>query len=149
MLIRGDIDLRQDFLARRYLKGEVVTVHFAATAGSVSSREGANHYVAGDALITGSTGDQWSVSRERFDARYEAIAGTTPGGDGSYRNRPLVVLARQQQQAFEVQRSAGGDVIAGAALDWLLQYAPGDHGIVGDNKFRRLYRLAEQALDQP
>ena len=143
MLIRCDADLRQDPQARRYLKSEVVTVRFATAAGAVSSREGANHYVAGDALIAGSTGDHWSVSRERFEARYQAIADTTPGGDGSYCNRPIAVLARQQQQAFGVERSAGGDVIAGAALDWLLQYAPGDHGIVGNSKFQLLYRLAD------
>jgi hypothetical protein len=50
------------------------------------------------------------------------------------------VLARQIPDGFSVRRSAAGDLLRGHARDWLLQYAPGDWGIVEDAKFRRLYR---------
>jgi hypothetical protein len=43
--------------------------------------------------------------------------------------------------AFTVQRSAGGDVLRGEAGDWLVQYAPGDHGIVAAERFDRVYRV--------
>ncbi len=137
----SDLDLRNDPQARAYLKHEVVTVRFAQTAGAIHSREGLNHYAVGDALITGSTGDHWSVSRDRFDAKYQAMPGIAHGLDGAYHNRPMPVLAIQQMQAFSVERSAGGDVIQGQAGDWLMQYAPGDHGIVEHAKFQRVYRL--------
>jgi hypothetical protein len=42
---------------------------------------------------------------------------------------------------FSVSRSAGGDVLRGASGDWLVQYAPGDHGIVERTRFERVYRL--------
>ena len=89
--------------------------------------------------MTGSTGDRWSVSRDRFDARY-LPEGMAMGKPGPYRNRPASVLARQMDQAFSVARSAGGDVLAGHAGDWLLQYAPGDFGVVDRARFERVYR---------
>jgi hypothetical protein len=133
-------DLRHDRAALSYVKHETVRVVFAVAAGSIASREGTNHYSAGDALITGSGGDSWSVSRERFDRRYLPLPPLAHGADGAYCSAPLPVLARQIADDFIVRRSAAGDLLRGRALDWLLQYAPGDWGIVEDAKFRRLYR---------
>jgi hypothetical protein len=93
----------------------------------------------GDALVTGSTGDRWSVSRGRFDAKYSALAPTIHGEDGRYQARPVPVLAKQMSEAFSLARSAGGDVLRGVAQDWVLQYAPGDHGIVQNARFQRIY----------
>jgi hypothetical protein len=134
------IDLQHDDGAAPYVKQETVQVSFALADGSIASREGANHYRAGDALLTGSGGDRWSVARERFDRRYQAVPPLQHGSDGAYRSLPLPVLARQIPEPFTVRRSAGGDLLRGAANDWLLQYAPGDWGIVEDAKFQRLYR---------
>jgi len=136
-----NFDLEKDTSAGRYIKEEIVTVRFADEAGSVASREGANRYAMGDALITGSTGDRWSVSRDRFDAKYEPIAPLLHGQPGAYRNKPIPVWAKQIQAPFRVQRIAGGDVITGNAGDWLMQYAPGDYGIVDNTKFQKVYRL--------
>ena len=140
--IPADLDLRGDSRARQYVKQEVVRVHFADEVGAIESREGPNHYAIGDALITGSTGDHWSVSRDRFDAKYVPLAGVTHGHDGEYQNKRVPVLAVQQAQAFAVERTAGGDVIHGQSGDWLMQYAPGDHGIVENAKFQKVYRPA-------
>lgn len=134
------IDLRQDARASCYVKDETVQVVFAHSAGSIASREGANRYAAGDALLTGTGGDRWSVARERFEARYRPLPPLPHGADGAYRNLPLPVLARQIGAAFTVRRRAGGDLLHGGAGDWLLQYAPGDWGIVADARFRQLYR---------
>jgi hypothetical protein len=136
------VDLREHAGAVSYVKQETVRVAFARAPGSLASREGANHYQPGDALVTGSGGDRWSVSRERFDRRYQPLPPLPHGSDGEYCSLPLPVLACQIPQAFTVRRSAGGDLLRGGAHDWLLQYAPGDWGIVEDAKFRRLYRRA-------
>jgi hypothetical protein len=129
----------------QYIKHEVVDVRFAETVGAIQSREGLNSYQIGDALITGSTGDHWSVSRDRFDTKYLPVAGIlhghAHGTNGQYQNKPSPVLAIQQTQAFAVEREAGGDVIQGQAGDWLMQYAPGDHGIVENAKFQKVYEL--------
>jgi hypothetical protein len=43
--------------------------------------------------------------------------------------------------AFSVARSAGGDLLHGAAGDWLVQYAPGDYGVIARARFELVYRL--------
>jgi hypothetical protein len=91
-------------------------------------------------MITGVTGTRWSVARERFDAKYEAVPPTRMGDDGRYAARPVPVLARQIDEAFSAERSAGGDRLQGKAGDWLLQYGPGDFGVAGQERFARIYR---------
>ncbi len=140
MLELDNIDLAADPAARRYVKEEAVDVVFAKDAGELISREGPNRYQAGDALITGSTGDRWSVSRHRFDARYEPVPPLQAGADGRYRAKPVPVLARQMQETFCIARKKGGDMLRGHAKDWLLQYAPGDYGIVENARFVLVYR---------
>lgn len=138
------IDLASDPKARSYVKNEVVTVEFAAMPGIIASREGRNRYSAGDALITGSTGDHWSVTRDRFDAKYAPIPPLTHGDNGKYKNLPLPVLALQVHEPFCIERVRGGDLLHGNAEDWLMQYAPGDYGIVENAKFRKVYRMYEE-----
>jgi uncharacterized protein (DUF2237 family) len=123
------------------VKDAVVWVEFAAEPGMLQSAVGLNRYAAGDALLTGSTGDRWCVSRDRFDAKYQPDAATSPGEPGRYRNRPLPVLAKRMTVAFTVERSAGGDLLRGYAGDWLVQYAPGDFGIVAAARFDSVYRI--------
>lgn len=137
------IDLRNDAQARSYVKNEVVTVAFATADGVIASREGPNTYHSGDALITGSTGDRWSVTRARFDAKYTPIAPLQPGHDGAYRNIPVAILAKQMPEDFAIERTRGSDLLRGKAGDWLMQYAPGDYGIVEQAKFAKVYRAVQ------
>jgi uncharacterized protein (DUF2237 family) len=136
-----DPDLTEDSDAVWAVKDELVTVEFAAAAGTLESAVGTNRYEPGDALLTGSTGDRWCVSRDRFDAKYEPEAPTLRGEPGRYRNRPVSVLAKRMTVDFTVERSAGGDLLQGNAGDWLVQYAPGDHGIVAAARFDSVYRV--------
>src|ERR1700750_1262966 len=89
------IDLRTHPQAAIYLKSEIVDVVFATEAGALQSREGLNRYSVGDAVITGATGDRWSVSRDRFDAKLSPVAPLQAGEGGRYLNIPLPVLAVQ------------------------------------------------------
>ena len=140
MLTLKNIDLERDAGAGRYTKVETVEVTFASSDAAVMSREGLNHYRAGDALITGSTGDRWSVTRARFDARYEPVPPLASGAPGCYRSKPIPVLAKQINEAFSLERVTGGDLLQGKPGDWVMQYAPGDYGIVEGAKFARVYR---------
>jgi hypothetical protein len=135
-----NIDLARDPAAARYIKSETVHVTFARQAGELISLEGPNRYQPGDAIITGSTGSRWSVSRERFEAKYRPVPPQANGKDGAYAARRVPVLARQFDQPFTAERSAGGDLLSGNAGDWLLQYGPGDFGIAADERFARIYR---------
>ena len=140
MLKLSNIDLTTDATAATFVKNEVVEVAFATADGELISREGANRFHAGDALITGSTGDRWSVSRNRFDEKYHPNPTLCAGDNGQYRSKPVPVLARQMLEPFTVDRSSGGDMLRGLAHDWLLQYAPGDYGIVENARFKQVYR---------
>ncbi|MGC2033616.1 MAG: PGDYG domain-containing protein [Steroidobacteraceae bacterium] len=88
-------DLGADPGACWVMKDEVVAVEFAAVPGTIESAVGLNRYAAGDALLTGLTGDRWCVSCERFDAKYLPKAPTLRGQEGRYRNRPVPVLAKR------------------------------------------------------
>jgi hypothetical protein len=138
-----ELDLTGNIHAVWAVKDELVTVEFAVAAGTLESAVGTNRYTVGDALITGTTGDRWCVSRHRFEAKYAAEEPTQIGQPGSYRNRPLPVRARCMDVPFCVRRSAGGDVLHGEAGDWLVQYAPGDHGIVAQDRFASVYRVLD------
>jgi uncharacterized protein (DUF2237 family) len=136
-----DPNLTEDSDAVWAVKDELVTVEFAVAAGTLESAVGTNRYEPGDALLTGSTGDRWCVSRGRFQAKYRALPPTQPGQPGPYRNLPVAVRAKQMAAPFTVARSAGGDLLFGAAGDWLMQYAPGDYGIVAAARFTGVYHV--------
>src|ERR1700687_6122112 len=95
-------DLAADSAACWAVKDEVVSVEFAVAAGVLESAVGLNRYAAGDALLTGSTGDRWCVSRDRFDAKYQSEAPPLRGQAGRYRNRPVAVLAKRMTVEFIV-----------------------------------------------
>jgi len=145
MIELTQLDLRRDPAAQRVVKNEIVAVEFAATDGELTSLEGPNRYARGDALVTGSAGERWVVSRERFDPKYVPVdAGLAHGEPGRYRNRPAVVLAKRMDAPFTIARSAaGGDRLTGAAGDWVMQYAPGDYGVVQAARFAKVYRVAD------
>ena len=147
MLHLEQIDLRQDPAAARYLKTEVVQVAFAQAPGELISLEGPNRYQVGDAIITGCTGDRWSVDRHRFDAKYQSVAPTVDSQDGAYKAKPVPVLAKQINEAFTAARSAGRDVLRGEAGDWLMQYGPGDFGVCGQRRFEQVYKKVESGVD--
>lgn len=145
MLQLENIELRGDPCSASYIKNEIVAVEFAATDGELMSREGPNRYRPGDAIVTGVTGDRWCVSRDRFDAKYEAVAPTLFGASGNYRNRPIPILAKQIHEPFSIARSSGGDILRGNAGDWVVQYAPGDYGLVEQRRFTAVYRRITDA----
>jgi hypothetical protein len=148
MLHLQNIDLRNDTDSAHYLKNETVTVEFAKSAGELMSREGPNRYLPNDAIVTGSTGDRWCVSRDRFNAKYEAVMPTVFGESGAYRNKPIPVLAKQMNEDFSLARSSGGDVLRGTDGDWVLQYGPGDYGVVERSRFQKVYVLHSPAVQQ-
>ena len=138
-----DVDLSTANDATLFVKNETVEVVFATADSELTSREGTNRYAAGDALITATDGSRWSVSRNRFDAKYDPVAPVTAGENGAYPSKPVAVFARQMREPFTISRSAGGDVLRGLAQDWLLQYAPGDHGIIANTRFLQVYRAVK------
>ncbi|KAM9985701.1 hypothetical protein ACTFIZ_012374 [Dictyostelium cf. discoideum] len=120
LVLLDKINLSEDSQANDYIKSEQVSVKFAKQAGQVLSSVGINDYQVGDAIIATQSGESWNVS---------------------YQNHPHKIRAKQMPFAFSIARSTGGDILQGAAFDWLVEYAPGDYGIV--QRFHAVYRLAD------
>lgn len=142
------VDLSLDPRAWRARKKPVaVHAQFAGRPGTLATREGPVRYEAGAALLTGTASERWPVERGTFDATYEPLAGTVPGQDGAYRKRPRDVLARRLDQPTTIAIAAG-DPLRGQPGDWLLQYGPGEYGIVGNDIFSATYELLQPVGDQ-
>jgi hypothetical protein len=133
-------NLGKDNQAHAYIKVETVRVYFAFNAGLLISRVGPNHFVVGDAIVSAADGEKWVVSRRRFDEKYFPVAPTQTGQPGTYDAKKLVVYAKKMPLAFSIAREADGDKLTGAAGDWLMQYAPGDFGVVLNARFQRIYQ---------
>lgn len=114
-------------------------VEFAPAPGRVRTLEGEVGHEAGDAILTGLRGERWPVARARFEATYEPVPPTRRGLPGTYRKLPLRVLARRLDTPFAVPAGPGADPLRGEAGDWLLQYGPGEHGIVAADIFEATY----------
>jgi hypothetical protein len=140
------VDLATDARARRVVKQPgAADVVFAEHDGELQTQEGLVAYRAGDAILTGPLGERWPVARGAFLESYEPEPPTRPGKSGRYRKRPAVVLARRMSEPFSVRVGHGDDTLRGQRGDWLLQYAPDQHGIVSAEIFDQTYRV----LDSP
>jgi hypothetical protein len=115
-----------------------VNVEIAAHDGVLSTLEGPVSYHAGDALITGVKGERWPVEKLRFERTYEPVPPTHAGESGSYARLPNEVRACQMPAAFTVT-TGGGDQLHGRPGDWLLEYGPGEEGVVAADVFAETY----------
>jgi hypothetical protein len=119
----------------------LVTVRFAEQAGHVETLEGPVRHQAGDALVTGESGELWPVGRTRFLETHEPVEGTLAGCDGIYRRRSGMVMAKRLSCTEDVVLSGARGTLHGDAGDWLVEYAPGDAAIVAADIFERTYEL--------
>jgi hypothetical protein len=136
------LDLSTDLRCRQVRKRVIpMSVTFAVAPGRLQTLEGPVPYKAGDAIMTGVKGEHWPVERHRFLERYEPSPGTNSGEDGTYTRRPEDVLAVQltsKDEPMEITTQSGGQLTAREG-DWLVQYAPGDFGVVDPEIFEETY----------
>ncbi|MDL2207649.1 PGDYG domain-containing protein [Desulfovibrio sp. OttesenSCG-928-M16] len=126
--------------ARLVVKQDIpVRVVFADKAGTLDTLEGKVNYERGDALLTGSEGENWPVSRDSFDRRYVPEAAVERGQNGIYRPVAEPVWAAQIHEAFTVILSDEKGSLLGRAGDWLVQYGVGEYGIVDREIFASRY----------
>ena len=97
-------------------------------------------FQAGDAVMTGPSGESWPIARATFESTYSAVSGGRMGQDSKFFKKPLPVLAVQMTEPFTVTASWGH--LEGKGGDWIVQYdeAGLDFGIVGSALFERTYQ---------
>lgn len=122
-----------------------VQVRWMAQAGVCPTREGDVAFAAGDPVLTGVEGEQWTMPAARFLAAYEPVAPLAPGADGPYRKKPALVWARRLDAPADVRVGYQHDLLHGEPGDWLVQYGPGDFGMVAAAIFDKTYEVVGAA----
>jgi hypothetical protein len=135
-LVSGD---PQHVAARKFERE--VEVRFADQPCTVQTPEGLVHAKPGDAIITGSGGEHWRVSRAHFADKYRALAATESGLPGRYVSLPNRILALHMSQPFEVWLADGISRLAGHTGDWLVDYGDGSLGVVSEGIFASTYEI--------
>jgi len=84
-----------------------VEVQFTSAACTVQTAEGVVQARPGDAIVTGSAGERWRVSRGHFAEKYRAVPPTVEGQAGPYVSLPNSIMAVPMPGPFEVLLADG------------------------------------------
>jgi hypothetical protein len=118
-----------------------VDVHFTPLACTIQTSEGIVHAAPGDAIVTGTGGERWRVSRAHFTEKYRPVPPTQAGESGRYESLPIDISAMPMTEAFEVLLADGESLLEGRPGDWLVDYGDGSLGIVSQAAFATTYAI--------
>jgi hypothetical protein len=118
-----------------------VHVRFAHVACEVYTREGIAKAKPGDAIITGTGGEQWRVSRARFAEKYRPRPPLVVGVAGEYLSLRYQILAIPMSITFLVVLADGESRLMGQPGDWLVDYGDGSLGVVSPVVFATTYEI--------
>ena len=107
---------------------------YAEADETIETKEGSVGARAGDAIMTGTEGEQWPIPAEKFAQTYDDL------GDGTAAKKNIPVFAKEMIEPFQVKVSWSDDLLQGEAGDYLVQYGPGDYGAVGREIFGKTYK---------
>ena len=100
---------------------------------TVFTREGKVEAPAGAYIMTGTEGEKWPIPADKFEETYDII------DDSTAAKKPIPVLGKNMKEDFFVTVSWSPDKLEGKPGDWLVQYGPGDYGVVGADIFNDTY----------
>ena len=115
-------------------------VDFAEKDGTIETKEGTQPYKAGDAIVTGTEGEQWPIPTDSFNKTYEVV----DKDKGLYAKKSIDVYARKMGDPFTVNISWSNKPLVGKPGDWLVQYRADDFGIVDGGIFNKTYDIIRQ-----
>jgi hypothetical protein len=121
-----------------------IDVRFTPIPCPVQTHEGVVHAQPGDAIITGTAGEHWRVSRARFSEKYRPVAPTVDGQAGRYISLPNRIVALPMRASFEVLLADGVSRLSGHEGDWLVDYGDGSLGIVSQAIFATTYEIIDR-----
>ena len=107
---------------------------YAETDETIETKEGSVGAQAGDAIMTGTEGEEWPIPAEKFAETYDDL------GDGTAAKKNIPVFAKEMAEPFQVKVSWSDDLLQGEAGDYLVQYGVGDYGVVGREIFGKTYK---------
>lgn len=111
----------------------------------VKTKEGDVNAFKGQALLTGTKGEQWPIPWDKFESTYSikwnAIDGKIQDDSGVCWKKPMLVDAVRLKVAFAVKPSWSEDLLHGKPGDYLVKYGENDFGIVADAIFDETYEI--------
>jgi hypothetical protein len=107
---------------------------YAETDETIETRENPVGAKAGDAIMTGTEGEQWPIPAASFAETYDDL------GDGTAAKKNIPVFAKEMAEPFQVKVSWSDDLLQGEEGDFLVQYGVGDYGVVGREIFGKTYK---------
>ena len=116
-----------------------VKVSFALAGGEMKTLEGLVRFQKGDALMTGSVGEHWPISRATFKATYEPYRDFQMGLDGMYVKKFMRVNARQVDHASTIDLSQQSGALAAGVGDWIVTDPSGKQWVVANQIFCLTY----------
>lgn len=120
-----------------------IDVRFTPVECTVKTSEGLVHAAPGDAIITGTAGEHWRVSRARFAEKYRPVPPTIAGEAGRYVSLPNRIMAVPMTEVFEVLLADGVSRLTGRPGEWLVDYGDGSLGIVSEDIFATTYEVVD------
>jgi len=105
----------------------------AAQPETIETLEGPVEAPAGAYIMTGTKGENWPIPADKFEETYDII------DDSTAAKKPIPVLGKNMKEDFFVTVSWSPDKLKGNPGDWLVQYGPGDYGVVEAGIFDETY----------
>ncbi|MCH9633013.1 MAG: hypothetical protein S4CHLAM6_13640 [Chlamydiae bacterium] len=118
-----------------YKKNIVLDFEYAAKSGEIQTLEGKVACAAGDAIMTGTQGERWPISKDTFTATYNVVE------EGKASKKKIVLYVYQMKEIFKVKVSWSNSLLEGKADDYLVQYGPNDFGVVEKEIFKETYEV--------
>jgi len=141
----GDTDnpeLSEDPMAFETFK-KALPLHFrvANDEETIQTKEGPVSARKGDYIMTGTEGENWSIPADKFKETYDilSIYDEEPV-QGEAAKKKIMVFAKQMEEPYQVKVSWSSDLLTGDPGDYLVQYGPGDYGVVGKEIFNKTYK---------
>jgi len=116
-------------------------VRFTLRPCAIQTQEGVVHAQPGDAILTGTVGEQWCMSAKTFKRKYRPVPPTLAGEAGRYASLRYRVMCLHMDGPFEVVLADGLSRLDGRAGDWLVDYGDGSLGVVAGSIFAATYEI--------
>ena len=116
----------------------------AQTERVVQTKEGPVTARKGDYIMTGTKGENWPIPKDKFEKTYDV----QPDGKTAAKKK-IKVYAVEMRKPFEVKVSWSPDTLKGKPGDFLVQYGPGDYGVVEKGIFKETYNTRAMPKSKP
>ena len=140
----NDIDLNADPAAQKVQKKAIpLEFRVAEQPETIQTLEGTVEAPAGAYIMTGTKGENWPIPADKFKETYDVVSDTTAS------KKAIPVQGKQMQEDFFVTVSWSPDKLNGKPGDWLVQYGPGDYGVVESGIFGETYDVLGEDAEEP